>query len=143
MAIKCPKCSSEKTQSVRAILQSGTTYSTGSMTGMGLGTDGAGVFSGSSSSTSQTHLAARFAPPKKPKKLEIIAGGILSLASSPWLFSGTPLMAISIGLIALWAWELRSYSKKNKKYQQEYPIWQSLHSNGFYCHTCANAFMVN
>ena len=105
MAITCPKCGSDHTQAIRAVLQSGTTYSTGSINGMGLGTSGAGVFSGTSSSTSQTTLAARFAPPKKPKKLEMIAGGVLALAATPWLFSKSPLMVISLGLLLWWAWE--------------------------------------
>ena len=61
MGYKCPKCGGENTQAIRAVLQSGTTYSTGVVNGMGLGTDGAGVFAGNTSSTSQTHLAARFA----------------------------------------------------------------------------------
>lgn len=90
MAITCPKCGGTHTQSIKAITQAGTTYSTGSMSGVGLGTDGAAVFTGSSSNTSQTGLAARFAPPKKPKKLESIAGGILALAATPWLFQQKP-----------------------------------------------------
>ncbi|WP_413458991.1 hypothetical protein [Herbaspirillum huttiense] len=142
MAIQCPKCGSDQVQSVKAILQSGTTYSTGSVSGVGLGTDGAGVFTGSSSSTSQTTLAARFSPPKKPKKLEIIAGAVMSLATSAWLFSKSPLMAISIGIILWWAWEIRAYKKRDKKYKDEYPVWKNMHDHGFYCHRCANAFPV-
>lgn len=142
MAIICPKCGGTHTQSIKAITQAGTTYSTGSMSGVGLGTDGAAVFTGSSSNTSQTALAARFAPPKKPKKLESIAGGILALATTPWLFSKTPLMVIPLGLLAWWAWEVRAFMKRNKQYQEEYPIWKNMQAHGFYCHSCANAFPV-
>ena len=142
MAIQCPKCGSDQVQSIRAILQSGTTYTTGAINGMGLGTAGAGVFTGTSTSTSQTTLAARFSPPKKPRKLEIIAGGVLSLAVSPWIFSKSPLVAISLGLIAWWAWDIYAYMKRDKKYKEEYPIWKNLHEHGFYCHRCANVFLA-
>lgn len=141
MGIQCPKCGSDHVQSIKAVLQSGTIYSTGSMTGVGLGTDGAGVFAGSGS-TSQTTLAARFSPPKKPKKLEIITDGILSLATSPWLFSKSPLMAVSIGVIVWWAWEVRAYIKRCKKYRMDYPVWKNMHDHGFCCHRCTNVFAV-
>ena len=41
MGYKCPKCGGEHTQAIRAVLQSGTTYSTGAVNGMGLGAGGA------------------------------------------------------------------------------------------------------
>ncbi|WP_162175019.1 hypothetical protein [Paraburkholderia mimosarum] len=141
MATKCPKCGSDHTQAIRAVLQAGTTYSTGSINGMGLGTDGAGVFTGTSSSMSQTTLAARFAPPKKPKKLEMIAGGVLALASTPWLFSKSPLMAISLGLLAWWAWEIRAYMKRNKEYQERFPVWKTFNDRGYLCNQCGVSFL--
>lgn len=142
MTIQCPKCGGTHTQGIRAVLQSGTTYSTGAVNGMGLGTDGAGVFAGTTSNTSQTHLAARFAEPKKPKKLEIIAGAVMSLATSPWLFSKEPLAFITLGIMAWWAWEIRAYMKRSKVYKKSYPIWKNMQDYGYYCHTCANAFPV-
>ncbi|MHA6851680.1 hypothetical protein [Ralstonia pseudosolanacearum] len=142
MGIQCPKCSSDNVQSIRAVLQSGTTYSTGSIVGVGVGTDGAGTFGGSTASTSQTSLAARFSPPKKPKKLEIISGAVMSLATSPWLFSKTPLMAITIGIILWWVWEILAYKKRDKKYKEEYPIWKNMHDHGYYCHRCSYTFLV-
>jgi hypothetical protein len=84
-------------QSIKAILQSGTTYSTGSVIGVDAGTDGAGVFSGNSSNTSQTALAARFSQPRKPKKLEMIGGTVMALATSSWLFSKGPLVFLQLG----------------------------------------------
>lgn len=142
MGIQCPRCGSDHTQAIRAVIQSGTTYSTGSVVGVGLSTDGAGTFTGTSAGTSQTALAARFSQPKKPKKLEMIAGGVLALAATPWLFSKSPLMAISLGLLAWWAWEVRAYMKRNKRYQEDYPTWKKMYDHGFYCHSCTNAFPV-
>lgn len=142
MAIQCPKCESDQVQSIKAITQSGTTYSTGSIVGIGVGTTGAGTFGGTTASTSQTTLAARFSPPKKPKKLEIIAGAVMSLATSPWLFSKSPLMAITIGIMLWWAWEIRAYKKRDKIYNEQYPIWKNMQDYGYYCHRCANTFPV-
>ncbi|MGA4332311.1 hypothetical protein ACI2U6_16440 [Ralstonia nicotianae] len=141
MGIKCVKCAGEQVQSIRTVLQAGTTYSTGSVSGVGVGTNGFGAFAGATHSTSQTNLAMRFSPPKKPKKLESIAGVILSLLTSPWLFSKTPLMAISIGFILWTVYEFRKFSRLNKKYQEEYPVWRKFHDEGFLCHTCGTSFI--
>ncbi len=142
MGIQFPKCGSEHVQSIKAVLQSRTVYNTGSINGIGLGTSGAGVFAGNSISTSQTMLPARFAPPKKPSKIEIIAGGVLALAASPWLFSKSPLMFISLGLLAWWAWEACSFTKKNKQYQKDYPVWKAFYNNAYLCHHCGNYFFL-
>lgn len=142
MSIQCPHCSSEHVQSIKAIRQSGTSYSSGSMSGVGLSADGGGVFTGSGSSINQTALAARFAPPAKPKKLEIIAGGVLSAACSPFLLSKSPLMILSLGMLAWWAWEIRAYRQRDQKYKEQYPHWKELHDHGFYCHRCAHSFLV-
>lgn len=140
MGIQCAQCGSHHVQSIKAILQSGTTYSTGSVIGVGAGTDGAGVFSGSSSNTSQTALAARFSPPKKPKKLEMIAGTVMALATSPWLFSKGPLAFFNLAILAWLAWEIHVFMKRNKRYQEDYPKWKALHDNGFFCHRCGTTF---
>lgn len=142
MGTQCPNCGGNHTQAIRAVIQAGTTYSNGSVVGVGVGTSGAGTFAGSSSTTSQTTLAARFSEPKKPKKLEMIAGGIMSVATSPWLFSKTPLAFITIGLVAWWAWETRAYLKRSKRYAEHYPVWKNMYDYGYYCHACGNAFAV-
>ncbi len=141
MAIVCPKCGSTHTQAIRAARQAGTTYTTGSINGMGLGTGGADVLTGTSSNTSQTELAVRFSPPQKPKKLEMIAGGIFSLATSPWLFSKQPLTIISLGMLAWWAWEIRVYQKRNKEYQERLPVWKTFNDRGYFCNGCASSFL--
>lgn len=142
MAIKCPKCGSEHTQSIRTVVQAGTTFSNGSVSGIGLGTDGAGVFAGTTSSTSQTMLAARFGQPKKPKKLEIIMGGVFSLATSPWLFSKQALMIIPLGMMAWWAWEIHAYKKRYKQYVRDYAVWNANNHGGYLCHTCGTSFIA-
>jgi len=140
MGTQCPKCGGHHTQAISAVVQSGTTQSTGSMTGIGVGTDSVGTFVGMSNSTSQTILASRFAAPKKPKKLEMIAGSVLVLATSPWLFSKTPLAFISLGLAAWLAWEIFVFRKRNKEYQARLPDWQWMYKSCSYCHSCTNVF---
>lgn len=85
--------------------------------------------------------AYRFAPPKKPKKLEIIAGAIMSLATSPWLFSKEPLAFITLGIMAWWAWEIRAYMKRNKEYQERLPVWKAFNDRGYLCHGCGSSFL--
>ena len=84
MGIQCPKCGSEHVQAVRVILQSGTSFNNGTVTGVGVG-DGTTGYVGTVSGTSKTTLAARFSPPVKPALWSVIAVGIMPLVSSPWL----------------------------------------------------------
>lgn len=142
MEMKCPKCGGQHVQAVRVILQSGTTFSNGSVTGVGLG-DGAGVFAGTTSGINQTTLAARFSPPKKPSKVEMIGAGVMALASSPWLAASGPdamWRYLNLALWATFAWFVWSYRKKSAVYKERYPNWKAMHDNGFYCHRCGTSY---
>ncbi|QBP73855.1 hypothetical protein E2K99_01995 [Herbaspirillum huttiense] len=143
MGIQCPKCSGENVQAIRAILQSGTTFSSGTVTGIGVG-DGSGVFVGTTSGTSQTTLASRFSAPKKPSKLEVIGTGVMALASSPWLAANGPDVMwryMNLAFWAVFAWFVWSYRKKSADYKEKYPKWKALHDNGYYCHRCGTAYI--
>lgn len=96
MAIECPACESENVQSIKAIIEGGTTRSTGyysgSVTGISSsGNLGGGFTSGTTSSTSKTDLARSLEEflyagmPQKPKKavLVLLTFGILIGLSVP------------------------------------------------------------
>jgi predicted nucleic-acid-binding Zn-ribbon protein len=145
MAIQCPKCGGEHVQAVKVILQSGTSFSSGTMTGLGVGTEGVGTYVGTSSGTSQTTLAARFSAPKKPALWAEIAIGLIALATSPWLAAHGPDAGFRYASLAVWAFFAYSfwgYRKKSAAYKVYYPKWKAMYDSGFFCHKCGNTFVV-
>lgn len=143
MSIQCPKCGGEHVQAVKVILQTGTSFSSGTMSGVGVGTD-SGIYVGTTSGTSTTHLAARFKEPRKPSKLEVIGTGVMALVSTPWLAATGPDVGFRYLNLALWAifvWFVISYRKRLARYNDEYPRWKVLYDRGFFCHKCGNVFM--
>ena len=83
MAIECPACESENVQSIKAIIEGGTTRSTGyysgSVTGVSSsGNLGGGLTSGTTYNTSKTDLARSLEEflyagmPRKPKKAVVV-----------------------------------------------------------------------
>jgi len=60
----CTKCGSPSVQKASAIVSSGTSYSSGSISGTVASANGPGHFSGTTSSASQTALASQLAPPR-------------------------------------------------------------------------------
>lgn len=145
MGIQCPKCGSEHVQAVKVILQTGTTHSSGSVTGVGGGTDGGGAFVGISYGSSQTTLASRFSTPRKPALWAEIAIGLIALATSPWLAAHGPDAGFRYASLAVWAFFAYSfwgYRKKSAAYKDQYPKWKALYDSGFFCHKCGNAFLI-
>ncbi len=110
MGIQCPKCGSDHVQSVRVILDSGTSLSSGTVTGVGVGS-GATGYVGTMNGVSQTSLAQRFSPPRKP------------------------------ALWAVFAHAVWSYRKKSAVYKVEFPKWKALYDSGFFCHRCGHTFL--
>ena len=102
MGIQCPKCGSDHVQSVRVILDSGTSLSSGTVTGVGVGS-GATGYVGTVNGVSKTNLAHRFSPPKKPALWAVFALGVLPLVSSPWLAASGPDAIFRYMNLALWA----------------------------------------
>jgi hypothetical protein len=121
MGIQCPKCGGEHVQAIRVILQSGTSFSNGTVTGVGVG-DGATGYVGTVSSTSKTTLAARFSPPIQPALWPVVAQGAIALASSPWLQAHGPDVGWRYLSLALWAnlaHSVWSYRRKSAAYKVE------------------------
>lgn len=54
MDLNCPKCKSENTQKITAIVDSGTTHSRGTTTSVGVGSVGGRMAVGSSTGTTNT-----------------------------------------------------------------------------------------
>jgi ribosomal protein S27AE len=143
MGMQCPKCGGDHVQAVRAILQSGTSFSSGIVSGVGAGSGG-GMFVGTTSGTSQTTLAARFSPPKKPTRGLMIFMGIVALATSPWLQANGPDVGFKYANMAIWlllAYFVWSYRKESAVYKKQYPVWKAMHDDGFYCHRCGHAYI--
>ncbi|MFT4242173.1 MAG: hypothetical protein QM569_07805 [Acidovorax sp.] len=145
MALHCPQCDSENVQAVRVILDSGTSFNSGTVTGVAVGSNGGGTFVGTSGSTSQTTLAARFSPPVKPALWAVIALGLLPLVTSPWLAASGPDAAwryMNLALWAVFAHAVWSYRRKSAAYKEHLPKWKALHDHGFFCHRCGHTFMT-
>ncbi len=143
MGIQCPKCGSDHVQSVRVILDSGTSLSSGTVTGVGVGS-GATGYVGTVNGVSKTNLAHRFSPPKKPALWAVFALGVLPLVSSPWLAASGPDVAFRYMNLALWAvfaHAVWSYRKKSAVYKVEFPKWKALYDSGFFCHRCGHTFL--
>lgn len=110
MTIQCPKCDSDNVQSVKAILEGGTTRSTGHYSGYvaGAGTSGTvggGYASGTTYNTSKTDLAQSLenyifgGKPEKPRFGWILRGIILIAGSNFLLGFGGYLHAILNSLV--------------------------------------------
>lgn len=144
MGIQCSKCGDEHVQAISVILQSGTSFTSSTMTGVGVGS-GAGGFVGNANSTSQTTLASRFRPPKKPALWVEVANGILALAFSPFLQARGPDAGWRYLSMAAWsyfAFSVWSYRKKSAAYSEQYPKWKAMYDSGFFCHRCGNTFLT-
>lgn len=137
MTMNCANCTSDNTQTIKAILASGTTFSSGTVSGTFVGTS-AGVVTGTAHHQSLTALASRFSRPQKPSKMEIIGGGVLTLAFSPFLGAGVPWVILPLAVGAWWLWEAKKYREKSREYQENYPKWKQLHDHGIYCHRCGS-----
>jgi hypothetical protein len=141
MEMKCPKCGGQHVQAVRVILQSGTSFNNGTVTG--IGSDG-GAFVGTTGGISQTNLAARFSPPKKPTRGLMIFAGMVALASSPWLQASGPDVGFRYANMAIWclfAYFVWSFRKESTVYKEQYLKWKAMHDNGFYCHRCGTSYI--
>jgi predicted RNA-binding Zn-ribbon protein involved in translation (DUF1610 family) len=145
MGILCPKCGGEHVQAVKVIVQTGTTYSSGTVSGVAVGTDGAGTFVGTSNGSSQTTLASRFNMPRKPALWPEIAIGLITLATSPWLAAHGPdagFRYMSLAVWAFFAYSFLGYRKKLAAYKDYYPKWKAMYDSGFFCNKCGNTYIV-
>jgi hypothetical protein len=143
MGLKCPNCGSDHTQAVSAVVQSGTSFSSGIVTGIGIGTGGVGAGVGTTTSISKTNLAARFSAPDKPTKIPTIILGLAAFGSTPWLQATGSDVGFRYASMVVWLIFLLIVAKdwKGWKTYNEYKrIWEPLYSKGFYCHSCDKSF---
>lgn len=143
MEMKCPKCGGQHVQAIRVILQSGTSFNSGTVTG--IGSDG-GTYVGTTGGMSQTNLAARFSMPKKPARGLMIFMGVVALASSPWLQASGADIGFRYVNIAIWgvfAYFVWSFRKESAAYKEQYPKWKAMYDNGFFCHRCGTSYLAS
>lgn len=155
VGIECPKCNSDQVQAIKVILESGTIKSTGSFTGAGstFGSGRPGMVVGSSSSVSQTNLAASLSAPPKGKIFPVIFLGLLfvicALTAMVFLSSQAHdrgfgyfwLFLAAIAGVSIW-FLLEKYKTMSRNYREQYPTWQKFYGSGFYCHRCGNKYLV-
>ncbi|WP_156970657.1 hypothetical protein [Andreprevotia chitinilytica] len=144
MAVQCPKCGGNHTQAIRVVVQSGTSMSSGVVTGVGIGTGGVGVGLGTTTSISKTSLAAKFSQPDKPTIAPTVVLGLAALGSTPWLQAHGPDVGFryaSIGVWLIFLFILRRDFKQWKEYREYHKIWEPLYTKGFHCNECGFAFI--
>lgn len=160
MDLNCPKCNSENTQKITAIVDSGTTHSRGTTTSVGVGSVGGGLaYGGSTGTTRTTHttaLAQRFTKPKKRSEGYVLSSVFLTLIASwlsaaligPIIGSKNEFVVFLEALICLvvfgrliFRWQ-KNKSEKNKEYNRNsFPEEIETWSNGFFCHRCEAVFV--
>jgi len=147
--LNCPKCNSENTQKITAIIDSGTTHSHGTSTSQ------AGTVS--SSATHRSVLVRKLSAPSKYSRAYIIVKflfkNFLSFPAAAFLAdvfgkAGTDQYKILIMLsilgptICLFFLQLKKELIIAKQHNENvYP--QQIHTwkNGFFCHRCENVFV--
>ena len=145
--LNCPSCSSDQTQRLSAIVDSGTSHtrgtSVGSFSGVGVGAGGAAGFGGMShsvtNSVTKSSLATKLAAPaRRPEKRLYAIGAALILFS----FSFFHLLFL-LGLLMLGGGALLIYKGTlNGAYNRnELPHLHSRWSSSFYCHRCQNVYL--
>lgn len=148
MDLNCPKCSSEQTQKITAIVSSGTTHSVGLTSSVGVGSVGGKMAVGSSTgttrSTSTSELAKKLAAPVK-KSDSLILPLVLILGIFGWIpiaMMGFLGYLVSGGL-GYWLFtHLKKKSDAAKQYNTEvFPVEFSNWERGFYCHRCEHSFI--
>lgn len=145
--LNCPSCSSDQTQRLSAIVDSGTSHTRGTtvggFSGVGVGAGGAAGFGGMSHSVSnsvtKSTLATKLsAPVRRPEKRLYAIGAILILFSFS-MFS----LSILFALLLLAGGALLIYKgTQNGAYNRnELLHLHSRWSSSFYCHRCQNVYL--
>lgn len=145
--LNCPSCSSDQTQRLSAIVDSGTSHtrgtSVGSFSGVGVGAGGAAGFGGMShsvtNSVTKSTLATKLsAPARRPEKRLYLAGALMILFSFSFFHT-----LFLLGLVLLAGGALLIYKgTQNGVYNRtELPHLHSRWSSSFYCHRCQNVYL--
>jgi hypothetical protein len=141
--LTCPKCKSENTQKLSAIVASGTStsqsQSVGSMGGTVGGSAAFGITSSTTTTQTQSALAKKLSAPRKRATILLFVGfGFLMLLS--WGMFGKllgPLGAAALGYFAFMRFQMNSAYNAN-----EYPRLLDDWNQSFYCHRCETVFKV-
>lgn len=144
--LNCPSCSSDQTQRLSAIVDSGTSHtrgtSVGGFSGVGVGAGGAAGFGGMShsvtNSVTKSNLATKLsAPVRKPEKRLYAIGAVLILIS----FSGFHAVLLTLLLLVSGAFLIYKGTRNGAYNRGELPLLHSRWSNSFYCHRCQNVYL--
>ena len=142
--LNCPACSSEQTQRLSAIVDSGTSHTRGtSVGGFGGVAGGARGFGGMNhavhNSTTKSALANKLAAPaRKPAAQLYLVGAVLVLVSF-YLFSVSALLFLLVmaggGLLIFTGYKNSLWNKS------EFPLLISRWSSSFYCNRCQTVYI--
>jgi len=139
--LTCPKCKSENTQKLSAIVATGTSHSTSHSVGAAGGTVGGQAAFGTTSSTTNTvtrsALAQKLSAPAKKKTILVIVG-FAFLALIVWGMFGKFLGLLAAGGVGYLGFIIYT---KNVAYNTA--VWPGLFEEwdrSFYCHRCETVF---
>lgn len=141
--LTCPKCKSENTQKLSAIVASGTSRSQSQSIGSMGGTVGGSMAFGMTSSTTttqtQSELAKKLAAPAKKRTILVLVGfGFLVLLS--WGMFGKILGTLGAVALGYFGWML--YQKNTAYNANVLPGLLDEWNQSFYCHRCETVFKV-
>jgi hypothetical protein len=139
--LSCPKCKSDNTQKLSAIVASGTSQSQSQSIGSMGGTVGGAAAFGMTSSTTTTHtqtaLAKKLAAPAKKKTILLLVGFAFLMLLS-WGMFGKILGTLGAAALGYFGWML---FQKNTAYNADvYPGLLDEWNQSFYCHRCETVF---
>ena len=152
MELNCPKCQSENTQKITAIVDGGTTHSRGTTHSVGMGSVGGKMAMGSSvgttNTTHKTALAQKLNKPSKKSEAVIVptvlVGGALGAIAGSIVGSMTfSLLGIAAfgGVVYFFHQKFSKTAAINRAYNlEEFPAALNTWENGFYCHRCEHVF---
>jgi hypothetical protein len=133
-AMICPKCSSDNTQTLQVVYESGTQdFNARSHTGGLFGLRGIGIGGAITSTTgsSSSKFAQRAAPPAKKRRRWAILGILVGLL---FLGNSYPLALTLLGGCGYWLWAILKFNKS------EWPELHAAWSASWICHKCGNVY---
>lgn len=139
--LTCPKCKSDNTQKLSAVVASGTSHSQSVSVGSYGGTAGGaaqfGTTSSTTNTTTQSVLAKKLAAPSKKKTILVLVG-FAFLMLLAWGMFGKLLGTLAAAGLGYWGFTIYT---KNVAYNAT--VWPGLFDSwnqSFYCHRCENVF---
>jgi hypothetical protein len=141
--LTCPKCKSENTQKLSAIVASGTSHSRSQSVGSVGGTVGGSAAFGMTNSTTSTQtqsaLAKKLSPPSKKKTILLLVG-FAFLMLLAWGMFGKILGTLGAAGLGYFGFVL---FQKNSAYNANvYPGLLADWDQSFYCHRCETVFKI-